>query len=77
MTGERFPHRLPAVADWRTVGEHLGLDGDAAVDRVASIVKQVPVVLDAASRQVAVESALEVAFDWEAALATYHMACNF
>lgn len=65
------------VADWRTVGEHLGLDGDAAVDRVASLVAQVPEALAAASRQVAVESALEVAFDWEAALATYHMACNF
>jgi serine/threonine-protein kinase HipA len=66
-----------AAADWHTVGDLLGLDGDVAVERVASIVKQVPDALVAASRQVALESALEVAFDWEAALAGYHEACRF
>lgn len=65
------------AADWRTVGEHLGLDADLAVERVASIVKQVPDALVAASRQVALESSLEAAFDWEAALAGYHTACGF
>lgn len=65
------------VADWRTVGDHLGLDGDVAVERVTSFMKQVPDALVAASRQVALESALEVAFDWEAALADYHEACRF
>lgn len=65
------------AADWRTVGDHLGLDGDVAVERVASFMKQVPDALVAASRQVALESALEVAFDWEAALAGYHEACRF
>jgi serine/threonine-protein kinase HipA len=65
------------AADWRTVGEYLGLDGDRAIDRVASMLTQVPDALVAAFREVSLESALEVAFDWEEALAGYHGACRF
>jgi hypothetical protein len=44
---------------------------------VAWFVKQVPDALVAASRQVVLESGLEVAFDWEAALAGYREAWRF
>ena len=66
-----------SAADWRTVAEHLGLDGDAALERVASILKHVPDALIAASREVALESGLEIVFDWEAAFAGYRDACRF
>jgi|688.fasta_scaffold175321_2 serine/threonine-protein kinase HipA len=65
------------AADWRTLGDHVGLDVDVALERVAWFVKQVPDALVAASRQVVLESGLEVAFDWEAALAGYREACRF
>jgi serine/threonine-protein kinase HipA len=65
------------ATDWCTVGEELGLEGDLAVERVASIVTRLPEALAAASHQVAHESALEVTFDWEAALAGYRKACRF
>jgi serine/threonine-protein kinase HipA len=65
------------AADWRTLGDHVGLDVDVALERVAWFVKQVPDALVAASRQVVLESGLEVAFDWEAALAGYREAWRF
>lgn len=65
------------AADWRTAAEHLGLDGDVVLERVASIITQVPEALVTASHQVALESGLELAFDWETALAGYREACHF
>ena len=65
------------LEDWRSVGEHLGIDGDVAVDRVASILTRVPDAFVTASHEVAQESALTSAFDWEAAFVGYQKACSF
>jgi serine/threonine-protein kinase HipA len=77
VLGSTDAYTRVTAADWRTVAEYLGLDGDAAVARVALIVTQVPEALAAASHQVALESGLELDFDWEAALAGYQEACHF
>ena len=57
-----------STEDWRTVGEHLGVGADAAVERVASIITRVPQALEAASSEVANEAGLPLRFDWSAAL---------
>ena len=64
------------VADWQAVGEHLGIDGDMALDRVVSLVTRVPDAFATASREVAQESSLTLAFDWEAAFVGYQKACR-
>ena len=52
------------------MGEHLGISGDAAVDRVTSIVTRAPEAFDAASNDVARDAGLSVEFDWRAALSS-------
>jgi serine/threonine-protein kinase HipA len=56
------------AADWRVVGEYLGIGGDAAVERMASIITRVPEAIEAASSEVAQEAGLPMTFDWSAAL---------
>lgn len=56
------------AADWRAVGEVLGIGGDVAIERVTSIVTRVPEALDAASDEVGREAGLSLEFDWRAAL---------
>lgn len=65
------------VADWRAAGEYLGIGGEAAVERVRSIITRVPEAIDAASREVARESGLSVDFDWAAAFSGLHQARAF
>ena len=59
------------AADWRTVGEALGVGGDVAIERVTSIVTRVPEAFDAASNEVG----LSLEFDWRAALSGLREAC--
>lgn len=56
------------AADWRAVGQQLGIGGDAAVERVTSMVTRVPEAFDTASKDVSREAALPLDFDWGAAL---------
>lgn len=65
------------AADWRIVGEHLGISGDAVVDRVTSIVTRVPEAFEAASNDVARKAGLSVEFDWQAALSSLREASAF
>jgi serine/threonine-protein kinase HipA len=55
-------------ADWRAVGEQVGIGGEAAIERVASIVARVPEAFQAASSDVAREAGLSMGFEWGAAL---------
>ena len=57
-----------SAADWGTVGEHLGIGGEAAVERVRSIVRRVPEALVSATDEVTREAGLSIPFDWSAAL---------
>jgi len=59
------------AADWRTVGEVLGVGGDVAIERVTSIVTRVPEAFDVASNEVG----LSPEFDWRAALSGLRGAC--
>jgi len=68
--------RVSAV-DWLAVGEHLGIGGEAAVERVRSIITRVPESFDAAAHEVARESGLSVEFDWAAALGGLRQASAF
>lgn len=65
------------VDDWQTVGSYLGLDGDAALDRVRSMVVRVPEAFEAASNAVASEAGLSMDFDWRAALSGLRAAGAF
>lgn len=63
-----------SAADWRTVGAHLGIGEDAAVERVRSIVTAVPEALVLATGAVTREAGLSTPFDWSAALNGLHEA---
>lgn len=65
------------AADWLAVGEHLGIGGEGAVERVRSIITRVPEAFDAASHEVARESGLSVDFDWAPAFSGLHQASAF
>lgn len=54
--------------DWGVVGEHLGIGGDAAVERVRSILMRVPEALVSATDDVTREAGLSMSFDWDTAL---------
>lgn len=57
-----------SAADWGTVGEQLGIGEGAAVERVRSIVRQVPDAFVSATHEVIQETGLAMTFDWSAAL---------
>ena len=57
-----------SAADWGTVAEDLGIGGEAAVERVRSIVRRVPEALVSATDEVTREAGLSMPFDWSAAL---------
>lgn len=57
-----------SAADWRSVGEHLGIGGEVAVERVRSIVRRVPEALVSATDEVTREAGSSAPFDWGAAL---------
>lgn len=65
------------VADWLAVGDHLGIGGDAAVERVRSIIRRVPEACDAAGSEVAGEAGPSFYFDWASAFSSLREASVF
>lgn len=66
-----------SAADWFAVGEHLGIGGDEAVERVRSIITRVPEAFDEASSDVAQEAGLSLEFNWAAAFSGLREASAF
>jgi len=66
-----------SAADWLAVGEHLGIGGDEAVERLRSIIKRVQEAFDEASSGVAREAGLSRDFDWAAAFSGLREASAF
>lgn len=64
-------------ADWRTVGEHVGIGGHAAVERVRSIIMRVPEAFNAALGDVARGAGISLDFDWAAAFSGLREASAF